>query len=332
MRKTILTVWAAICLTAAPWAAESGGETAQKASKRYRIAVIPKGTTHIFWKSIHAGAAKAAEELGVDIIWKGPQREDDRTGQIQVVENFITVGVDGIVLAPLDDRALVRPVEEARREGIDTVIIDSGLDSENIVSFVATDNFVGGQLGAKRLAEAMGGGGGKVVMMRYQEGSASTHNREEGFMDTLSKDYSSIEVISSNQYGGATVDTSRRKAESLMIKFADFDGLYGCNEPVTRGLLQALKADGRAGKVKFVGFDAEETLVQGLRDGHIDGLSVQNPFKMGYLGVKAMVDHLEGRPVEKRVDTGVVMVTPENLDTPEIQELLNPDLERWLKE
>src|SRR2546423_2128200 len=144
--------------------------------KKLTIAVIPKGTTHEFWKSIHAGANKAARELSaqgteVEVIWKGPLREDDREQQIQVVEGFISQGVQGIVLAPLDSRALVRPVEEARRAGVPTVIIDSRLESDSIVSFVATDNRKGGQLGAGRLGELLGGEG-KGVLLRYGEGSA----------------------------------------------------------------------------------------------------------------------------------------------------------------
>lgn len=185
-----------------------------RATKSYRVAVIPKGTSHEFWKSIHAGALKAARELSgegvqVTVDWKGPLREDDREQQIQVVENFISQGVDGIVLAPLDDRALVRPVEEARRAGIPTVIIDSALASEAIVSFVATDNFKGGELAAERLGSLLQGKG-KVLLLRYQEGSASTHEREEGFIKRLKERYPAIELISSDQYAGPTRDTAKR--------------------------------------------------------------------------------------------------------------------------
>ena len=155
-------------------------------SSAFTIAVIPKGTTHEFWKSIHAGAVKASRDLGVEIIWKGPQREDDREMQIQVVEDFISRGVNGIVLAPLDERALVRPVREATRARIPVVIIDSGLQGDDYVSFVATDNFRGGVLGAERLAEVMGGRG-RAILLRYQEGSASTNNRERGFLETVQK-------------------------------------------------------------------------------------------------------------------------------------------------
>src|SRR6266542_651575 len=179
--------------------------------KKLTVAVIPKGTTHEFWKSIHAGSLKAARELSaqgteIEVIWKGPLREDDREQQIQVVEGFSSQGVDGIVLAPLDNRALVRPVEEAKRAGVPTVIIDSALESDNIVSFVATDNRKGGMLAADKMGELLGGKG-KVLLLRYQEGSASTQDREDGFVEELKKKYPGIDLISSDQYAGATRDT-----------------------------------------------------------------------------------------------------------------------------
>jgi len=303
-------------------------------SGRMTIAVIPKGTTHEFWKSIHAGAVKAARELNVDIIWKGPLKEDDREAQIAVVEDFITRGVSGIVLAPLDDIALRAPVSSAVRSGIPVVIIDSGLKSNAYVSFVATDNYRGGQLAGEEMARLLSGGG-KVVMLRYQEGSASTMNRERGFLDALAA-HPEIEVVSSNQYGGATTESAYQASENLLAPFKSaagdlsIDGIFCPNESTTFGMLRALQDAGLAGKVHFIGFDSSVKLVEALRDGQIDALVVQNPMRMGYLGVKTMVEHLQGKPVEKRIDTGVTLVTREKMEEPEIKELLQPDLARWL--
>jgi ribose transport system substrate-binding protein len=307
-----------------------------RATKSYRVAVIPKGTSHEFWKSIHAGALKAARELSgegvqVTVDWKGPLREDDREQQIQVVENFISQGVDGIVLAPLDDRALVRPVEEARRAGIPTVIIDSALASEAIVSFVATDNFKGGELAAERLGSLLQGKG-RVLLLRYQEGSASTHEREEGFIKRLQERYPAIELISSDQYAGPTRDTAKRAAENLLNRYGEqIQGIFCPNESSTAGMLLALQDIGKAGHVFFVGFDATESLIEALRNKQLHGLVVQNPFNMGYLGVRTMVRHLRGEPVEKRIDTGVMLITLENLSTAEAQALLHPPLDEYLR-
>jgi ribose transport system substrate-binding protein len=314
-------------------AADSGGAAAT--GKTITIAVIPKGTTHEFWKSIHAGAVQAAQELtaagdSVKIIWKGPLREDDREQQVQVVEGFTSQGVSGIVLAPLDNRALVRPVEEANSAGVPTVIIDSGLESDQIVSFVATDNHKGGVLLADRMGELLGGKG-KVLVLRYQEGSNSTEERERGFLEQLKAKYPGITLVSSDQYAGATRETAKRAAENLLNRFgSDLDGVFTPNESSTVGMLLALQDIKKAGKIKFVGFDASQTLLDAMRAHQLDGVAVQNPMKMGYLGVKTMVAHLHKQPVEKRVDTGVTVVTPETMDLPASKELTNPPIDRYL--
>ena len=299
------------------------------------IAVIPKGTTHEFWKSIHAGAVKASREFDVEIIWKGPLREDDREAQISVVEDFISRKVSGIVLAPLDDHALRGPVANATRAGIPVVIIDSDLQSEDYTSFAATDNYLGGKLAAKRMIELLSGKG-KVLMLRCLEGSASTTNREQGFLDGVAEE-KGIEMVSFNQYGGPTVETAYRASENVLAPFKigegvlALDGIFTPNESTTFGMLRALQDGGVAGKVKFVGFDSSTKLVEAMRNGQIHGLVLQNPFAMGYIGVQTMVRHLHGEKVERRIDTGVALATKENMDQANISSLLQADLSPWLK-
>jgi ribose transport system substrate-binding protein len=305
-------------------------------TRTLRIAVVPKGATHEHWKRVHAGALKAAQELGasgtrVEVIWKGPLREDDREQQIQVVENFISQKIDGIVLAPLDNRALVRPVEEARRGGIPTVIFDSRLESDQIVSYVSTDNGRGGELCAERMGQVLGGRG-RVLMLRYQEGSAATEEREAGFVRVLKSRFPGVELISSDQYAGATRDTAKRASENLLNRYSnEIDGIYTPNESSTAGMLLALQDIAKAGRVTFVGFDASDVFVRAMKAGQLHGFVVQNPINMGYLSVKTMVDHLLGRQVAKEIDTGVKLITPENLDLPETREWLYPPVERYLK-
>lgn len=304
--------------------------------QKITISVIPKGTTHVFWQSVHAGAVKASKEFGIDINWVGTEKEDDRQQQIALVDNQVMNQVSGIVLAPLDGMALRRPVQSAVKKNIPVVIIDSDLiDSEDVyTSFVATDNFEGGCLGGRNLEKFLGGHG-KVILLRYLEGSASTAKREEGFLEVL-KEFPGIEVVSSEQYAGATSSQALQASENLLLRFKDsdgnltVDGIFCPNEPSTYGMLQALRRHRLAGKVKFIGFDSSEPLVQALHNGEIHGLVVQNPFKIGYLGVKTMFQHLNGETVEKRVDTGVIFIRVEDLDKEEIQELINPDLEKWL--
>jgi len=323
MKKTTLLIVVSIVTLLSSCGGQSSG------ARKFTIAVIPKGTTHAFWKSINAGAIKAAGDyktqgVEVDLIWKGPLREDDREQQIQVVEGFISQGINGIVLAPLDRVALVRPVEEAKRAGIPTVVMDSGLDSEQITSFAATDNRKGGMLAADRLGSLLGGKG-KVVMLRYAEGSASTTDREEGFLQEMKAKYPDIQLISIDQYAGATRDTAKRASENLLQRFAsEVNGIFTPNESASVGMLLALQDRELAGKVKFVGFDATPQFIEAMKNGQMQGVVVQNPFAIGELSVRAMIDSLLGKPVEKRIDTGVMMITPDNMNSPDAQKLLNP--------
>lgn len=294
-------------------------------SGKRRIAVIPKGTTHEFWKSIHAGALRVAQELGVEIIWQGPLKEDDRSEQIKVVESFIAKGVDGIVIAPLDDKALVRPLKEASNAGIPVLVVDSDVKWEGRKSFVATDNRAGGAAAARAVAERIGGKG-KVLMLRYLEGSASTEKRESGFLDTMKKDFPGIEVLGSKQRAGATVESAMSASETLLTQHGDVDAIFCPCEPVVVGMLRALQDSGRAGKIPFVGFDASEKLVQALEKGEIAALIVQDPVRMGAEGVRRMVEILDGKSVPSRVDTGVAVITKDSMTSPEHKALLAPDL------
>ena len=312
------------CLIAAALIALSapGGCGSNKGAKHLTIAVIPKGSTHEFWKAIHAGALDAAQEVDVDIIWKGPIKEDDREEQIQTVESFISAGVDAIVLAPLDNRALVMPVREAKSAGIPTVIIDSGLEGNDHIAFVATDNFRGGVLGAERIGQLMNNSG-KLIMVRCMEGAASSTAREEGFITTIRSKFPGFTVLSDNQYAGAMTESAYRTCETLLNRFGDVEAIFTPNESSTFGCLRALQDYGLSGKVVFVGFDSSDKLIEALRNGEIHGLVVQNPYRMGYDGVKTAAAFLRRQPFENHIDTGVHLVTKENIDDPAIRELLH---------
>jgi ribose transport system substrate-binding protein len=240
--------------------------------------------------------------------------------QIQIIEDFITQKVSGIVLAPIDNKALVPSVEKIYARNIPCVIIDSGIDTDKYISFIATDNYKGGVIAAKRMGKILNGKG-KIVVVKYAPGSASTMKRENGFINTIEQEFPEIEIVDT-KYGMDTVETALQAAEDLLTKNAGIDGLFACNESTSVGALRALQSRGRAGKIKMVGFDAGGLLIEGVKTGAVDSLVVQNPYKMGYIGVQALIATLDGKKVDKRVDTGVVLVTKENLETGEIRDLV----------
>lgn len=291
----------------------------QNSGKRV-IAVIPKGVSHFFWQSVHAGAEAAGQELGVEIVWKGPAQETDYAGQISIVEDSINRRVDGIVLAPAHGEALVPIVERAQREGIPVTIFDSGIGTENYASYVATDNHQGGVVAAERLAQKLNGKG-RIAIIGVKAGSVSTDEREQGFQETIRQKYPGIE-ITAFQYGEADRAKSLDRASDILTAHSDLNGMFASNESSTVGAVQAIKQKGLAGKVVLVGFDSSPNLIDDLKDGAIDSLVLQNPFKMGYEGVKSIIAKLNGQQPPRHLDTGVSLLTNENLDTPEMQQLL----------
>ena len=302
----------------------------------YQIAVIPKSINSEYWNVVHAGAIKAQQELkgeGVEInlLWDGPANEDQLGRQQQIVQEMVNKHVSGIVIAPGDVRALVAPVEAAVQAKVPVVVIDSGLQSVKQISFVATDNYRGGVLGARRLGAVLEGKG-KAVLFRFKKGAAGTDARETAFLDTIKNQFPGIQVISSDQYSGGTYESAEKNATELLQRLGqEINGVFASNEIAASGMIAALRATGFAKKVKFVGFDASSRTLEALKAGDMQGFVVQNPMQMGYLGVKTMVAHLQGQKVDREVDTGCVMVTADNLDKPAIADLINPPVDKYLK-
>lgn len=318
----IVVFWASSCLVHFGCRAE---RMDSKRPAKLRLAVIPMGTTHEFWKAIHAGAKTAGEEFGAEIIWKGPLKEDDRNDQIQIVETMINAGVDAIVLTPLDDRALMPPVAEAKSRGIPTVIFNTALGGNDFISYIATDNWKGGVLAAERVGSLLQGRG-KLILIRIIEGIEGNRQREEGFLTTIRSIFPEMAVLSDNQYAGITTETAYQTTENLLARFPDVEAIFTPNESTTFGCLRALQDHGLAGKVVHVGFDSSKKLIEALEKREIMGLVLQDPVRMGYDSVRTAVAHLRGEPYESRIDTGVYLATPENMNRPEIRRLLAPDL------
>ncbi|HVW85022.1 MAG TPA: substrate-binding domain-containing protein [Bryobacteraceae bacterium] len=296
-------------------------------STQKRVAFIPKGRAHVFWQSVHAGAVAAMRENpGYAIIWNGPASETDFEGQIQIVDAAINQHVDAICLAPIDKKVLVSVVDRAAAQNIPVVIFDSPIDTNNFVAQVATDNYAGGQLGAARVGELLQGKG-KVAEVAVQPGSASTMARESGFEEKLAKDFPGIKLVD-KQYGMADFGQSLKVAENMLTAAPDLNGMFASNESSTVGAVRALK-DKKS--VKLVGFDSSPQLVEALKDGVVDSMVVQDPFQMGYQSMLAAVTKLKGGSPQRIQNITPTLVTRENMNTPEIQKKINPDLDKYLK-
>ena len=290
-----------------------------------RLAVCPKGTAHVFWQTVRAGALAAGKDCGAEIAWNGPAKETEYNRQVEIIENYLAQKMDGFVIAPTEKNALVPVVEKVFAAGKPVIIFDSGIQTEKYHSFVATDNYQGGVLAARKLGELLGGKG-NVAVVKCAPGGASTLLREDGFRDTIAKEFAGIKIVA-EQFGMSDRAKSLEVAENMLTANKDLAALFGSNESSAVGAVNAVKNAGLAGKVKVVGFDSSDVLLAGLKEGSIAALVVQNPFKMGYEAVKAAVARAKGQDVPRRIDTGVLVVTPANLDQPDVQAVLNPKLE-----
>jgi len=295
--------------------------------KKITIAVIPKGRAHFFWQSVHAGAVAASRELNVDLIWNGPASETDYNGQIQIVEAMVNRRVDAICLAPIDKKVMVGVVERAVSQNVPVVIFDSGIDTDKFISQVATDNYAAGRLAAERMGELLNGKG-KVVIVAVQPGAASTMAREQGFDDGVKEKFPGIKIVD-KRYGMADFAKSLTVAENMLTAYPDLDGMFASNESSSVGATQAVKQ--RQWKGKLVGFDWSQNLLEDLKAGVIDSLVIQHPFKMGDESVRAAVAHLNKQSVTKINNIAPRLILKEDLDNPDVQAQVNPDLKKYLE-
>ncbi len=292
------------------------------------IGVVPKGANHIFWQTVHAGAIKAAAEYGYTVAWNAPALEVDASRQIEILDSMINRKLAGIAVAPVDRKAMVAVVERAARAGVPVAVFDSAIDTTQRISYVATDNVEGGRIAARRIGELLGGKG-KVAVIGFMPGSGATMDREDGFQDEIRKKFPKIEIVAL-RYAKADRAKAMADTENVLTAHPDLAGVFADNESSSSGAVQALKSR-NARAVKMVAFDASEQLIQDCRDGWIDSLVVQNPFKMGYESAKALMRHIKGEPVEPAIDSGVRLVKRQEIDLAELAELLFPDIQKYLQ-
>ena len=294
-----------------------------------QIAVIAKSTVNAYWKAVEAGAKQAGQEENVEIIWTGPDAETNHTQQANMVDNMVNRGVAGIVLAPTNVDALIRPVESAVAKGVPVVLIDSTVDSTKPISVIATDNEAAGRQAADALIAAIGDKkpfGGKVLMLRFLEGSGSTEAREKGFADEIKAKGLTLADQAYTKGGGSATDAADTADALLRRATKDgtvaVDGIFAANQPTALGMLRTIeraKGTGLNIDAPFVGFDAHETLLAGIRSGSVAAIVTQDPKQMGYLGVKTMAKVIKGENVEASVSTATATVTKANIDDPKIK-------------
>jgi ribose transport system substrate-binding protein len=304
----------------------AAGLGACRQAGKKQVGVVAMGRTHLFWQTIHAGAEAAAREVGVEVVWNAPATEADFNGQIQIIDSMINRRLDAIALAPIDRRAMMGVVERAKKQGIPVIVFDSGLDGEDWVSWVATDNYAAGQIAAARLGEMLDGKG-KVAIVAVQPGGASTIAREAGFEEKIRKDYPGIQIVD-KRFGMADFAKSMAITENMLTAHPDLAALFASNESSTVGAMQALKA--RGSKTKLVGIDWSPNLLEELRGGLIDSLVIQNPFEIGYQAVVAAANVIQGKQVQKVNHLPPRLIRKDDLDKPDVLKLLNPDLKRYL--
>ncbi len=291
-------------------------------SKKRRIAVVPKATSHIFWLTVHSGAEAAGQKFGVDVIWNGPPAETEYDRQMQIVDSMIAQHVDGLAVAAAERNALNRSLDRAAQLGIPVTVFDSGVDSTNYMTFLATDNYEAGRMGARELARLVGAKG-TVAMLMHAPGSASTMDRERGFDDVMKTEFPQLAVVA-RQFGMSDRSKAMGAAENILTAHPDLNGMFASSEPSSIGASLALKSRSLSGKVKFVAFDSSDSLIEDLKGGTIDAMVVQDPFKMGFEAVKTLVDKLNGATPSKRIDLPARVVHKADLDKPDVHELLYP--------
>ena len=307
---------------------------AEDGAKEISIAVVPKGTDRERWEAIHAGAMKASEELAqeglvVNILWKG-ETDLGRDEQIQVVDTFTGQRLNGILVASLDETRFAGRTMVDSNSNLPMIHIDAALDADRPISYVATDNFQGGALAADRIGQLLEGVG-NVIVLRYRQGDSNTEAREAGFIERVRTRYPSIRLISIDQYSSSEAGAAYGASEYLLNRYGRrVNAVFASSSTGTDAMLSALRSFELSEQVFLVGYEASADSLQAIESGEIQGLVVSNPYRMGYLGVTTLVDHIQGGNIPTIVDTGVTLVTRANIDSSEVKEALGVDSQEAL--
>jgi ribose transport system substrate-binding protein len=302
-----------------------GGGQGKGENAPVQLAVVPKAIGFDFWEQVRLGAECAAKKGSgqVDVQWDGVTAETDVNGQVNLLQNFIQQGVDGLVYAATDAKVLYQVTKSAKQQNVTVVNIDSGTEPQpNDVPVFATDNVAAAEKVPDLIAKELGEGGGEVAFIPFQQGTVTNEQREKGFKNGL-KQHPELELVA-EQSSQSNYNTALQVTEDILTANPNLDAIFAANEPGVLGAAEAVRQAGKAGDVVIIGWDASPEEIQGVEDGVISALVVQNPFRMGYDGTNAAIKIIrEGAKVESE-DTGATIVTKDNLEDPEVQSVLNP--------
>jgi len=289
------------------------------------IPIIVKDTTSFYWQIVLAGARQAGKDLGVNVPELGAQAETDINGQISILENAVAGNPAAIVIAPTERTALGPPITEAAKS-VPIIGIDSSAESDAFTSFLTTDNVQGGRIAADGLAAAIkaktGKEEGEVALITNAPNAGSLEERKKGFVEQLAK-YPGLKLVA-DRYADGQAATGLNITTDLLTANPNLVGIFASNLIMAQGAGQAIAENGAKDKVALIGFDSDDRLVGFLKDGVISALVVQDPYRMGYDGIKTALAASKKETVAENVDTGANLITTANMTEARSQELLNP--------
>jgi len=301
------------------WLCGCGAEPVPSA--RRSVALIVKSTDSEFFLSVFAGARAAATEYNLELTIDGPETEEDYEAQDRMIARAVEEGAEAIVFSAIDYEKNAAAIDAAAQAGVRIVSIDSGVGSDQVSTYIGTDNYAAGQMAAQAALKGVAGPL-RVGIVNYDEGTANGQEREKGAVDAMDESGRAriIAVVTTlTDAGHAQRDTAR-----LLREHPEINVLLAFNEPTSVGAARAVEELGRSDGLFFVGFDSNVVTIDGLQDGWVDALIVQNPYAMGYLGVERAYQLLtgEGDGLEPVLDTSTQIVDRENLFTPDVQKVL----------
>lgn len=299
---------------------DSGSKDSGSDGDKPYVAIVSKGFQHQFWQAVKTGAEQAAEEFGVEITFEGPDTEQQVDKQIEMLQSALDKKPDAIGFAALDTQASIPLLEQADADGIPIIAFDSGVDSDIPLATASTDNYAAAALAAEKMAELIGEEG-KVALIVHDQTSVTGTERRDGFKDTIEEKYPNIEIVDI-QYGGGDHLKSTDAAKAIMQAHPDLKGMYGSNEGSAIGIVNAVKEMNKVGEITIIGFDSSKPQIDAIKDGTMAGAITQNPVGIGYETVKAAVDAINGKEVEKVIDTGFYFYNADNIDDEEIQAVI----------